>query len=65
MIILNNRETPWREGMTVRQLLDDNGYVYKRIIVKINGQLIHESDWAKRKINDGDKVSAIHLMAGG
>ena len=65
MITLNNREYPWQEGLTVRQLLDENNYVYKRIIVKINGQLVHELDWPKKVIQDGDNVSAMHLMAGG
>lgn len=65
MIILNNRQYPWHEGMTVRKLLDEKGYVYKRITVKINGQLVPESAWQERLIDDGDNVSAIHLMAGG
>jgi thiamine biosynthesis protein ThiS len=65
MIILNNREYPWRQGMTVLQLLTENGFVYKRIVVKINGQLVHELDWQKKEIQDGDDVSAMHLMAGG
>jgi len=65
MIILNNRSYPWCKGMTVQQLLKENGFVYKRIVVKINGQLVHELDWPKKEIQDGDNVSAMHLMAGG
>ena len=65
MIILNQREHAWYPGMTVRRLLDDEGYVYKRIVVKINGRVIPESAWASQAIADGDTVAAIHLMAGG
>lgn len=65
MIILNNEQYPWREGMTVRTLLDEKGYIYKRIVVKINGKLVAEADWEKQEIRDGDDVSAMHLMAGG
>ena len=65
MITLNNDQYPWHEGMTVRTLLDEKGYIYKRIVVKINGRLIAEADWEKQAIRDGDDVSAMHLMAGG
>ena len=65
MIILNTREYPWREGMTVRQLLDESNYVYRRIIVKVNGKHVSEAEWPGSQIKDGDVVEAIHLMAGG
>ena len=65
MITLNNREYPWREGLTVSELLAENDYVYKRIMVSINGRHVEEKDWDIRIINDGDNVSALHLMAGG
>ena len=65
MITLNNREFPWHEGLTVQKLLEENDYVYRRIVVKVNGQLIDEADWPQKEIRDGDDVSAMHLMAGG
>ena len=65
MITLNTREYPWREGMTVRQLLDESNYVYRRIIVKVNGKHVSEAEWPGSQIKDGDVVEAIHLMAGG
>ena len=65
MIILNNREYPWRDGMTVRQLLDESNYVYRRITVKVNGEYVSETDWPNTMVRDGDVVEAIHLMAGG
>lgn len=65
MITLNKRKAPWRDGMTVRQILDENNYVYRRITVKINGELVPETEWLHTKIADGDIVETIHLMAGG
>ena len=65
MITLNTREYPWRDGMTVRQLLDESNYVYRRIIVKVNGKHVSEAEWPGAQIKDGDVVEAIHLMAGG
>lgn len=65
MIKLNNREHPWYEGMTVRQLLNEKGFVYNRITVKVNGLIVPEEQWADKAIADGDEVAALHLMAGG
>ena len=65
MIILNNREYKWYEGMTVRGLLDENDYIYKQIVVVVNGRPLHESKWAETEVHDGDNVDAIHLLAGG
>lgn len=64
-ITLNNRPYPWREGMTVSQLLDENGYIYKRITVSINGKHVDAIDWQTKIINEGDKVVALHALAGG
>jgi len=65
MITLNNREYPWREGLTVRQLLDETNYVYRRITVKVNGKFLSEAEWTSATISDGNVVEALHLMAGG
>jgi len=65
MIRLNGREYPWREGLTAALLLEENQYVYSRIVVKINGRLIPEAQYAHAEIRDGDDVQALHLMAGG
>ena len=65
MITLNTREYPWKEGMTVSQLLSESNYVYKRITVKINGKFVSEAEWSVTTIKDGDVIEALHLMAGG
>ena len=65
MIVLNNREYPWREGITITELIDENDFVYKGIVVIINADPVHESLWAITEIHDGDEVRAIHMMAGG
>ncbi|NLM43718.1 MAG: sulfur carrier protein ThiS [Clostridiales bacterium] len=65
MIIVNGKEFPWEEGMTVRRLLELKKYIYPRITVKINGQIVNEEEYDTKVINDGDNVQCIHLMAGG
>ena len=65
MIIVNTQEHPWHDAMTVQVLLDEKGYIFRHIIVRVNGEYVAEEDWARRMIRDGDDVVVLHLTAGG
>ena len=64
-IQLNHRFYPWREGMTVSSLMDENNYDFPGIIVKINGVLTEEEAWSTSLISAGDNVEIIHIFGGG
>ncbi|HOE35167.1 MAG: sulfur carrier protein ThiS [Chloroflexi bacterium] len=65
MITVNTRENPWREGLTVQALLDEMGFIFRHIIVRVNGEFVPEEAYAQRQIADGDDVQVMHLIAGG
>ena len=65
MLTVNNTEHSFRQGMTIKTLMDEKGFVFHRIIVKVNGKLIEDSDYSSITLNDGDNVEAIHVFAGG
>ena len=65
MLTVNNTEHPFHEGMTIKTLMDEKGFVFHRIIVKVNGSLIEDSSYANTVLSDGDTVEAIHIFAGG
>ena len=65
MLTVNNTGHPFSEGMTVKSLMDEKGYVFHRIIVKINGKVLENTDYSDIYLNDGDNVEAIHVFAGG
>ena len=65
MLMVNNTEYPFHDGMTIRTLMDEKGFVFHRIIVKVNGKLIDEGFYAGTILSDGDNVEAIHIFAGG
>ena len=65
MLTVNNTEHPFHEGMTVKTLLDEKGFVFHRIIVKINDKVIEDADFANTFLRDGDNVKALHIFAGG
>jgi len=65
MLMVNNTEHPFREGMTIKTLLDEKGYVFHRIIVKLNDRVVEDADFAVTFLQDGDDLKAIHIFAGG
>ena len=65
MLTVNNTGHPFRDGLTVKSLMDEKGFVFHRIIVKVNGQLIEDSNYPNTVLSDGDNVEAIHVFAGG
>ncbi len=65
MISVNTHEQPWREGLNVQALLDDMGFIFRHIIVRVNGEYVPEEAYAQRSIADGDDVQVMHLIAGG
>ncbi|MEL7645268.1 MAG: sulfur carrier protein ThiS [Anaerolineaceae bacterium] len=65
MITVNTREQPWREGLNVQSLLDEMGFIFRHIIVRVNGEYVPEEAYDARLISDGDDVQVLHLIAGG
>jgi thiamine biosynthesis protein ThiS len=65
MLKVNNADYSFREGMTVKTLMEEKGYVFHRIIVKLNGRLLEETEYSGANLKDGDNVEAIHVFAGG
>jgi len=65
MLKVNNSDHPFREGMTVKALMDEKGFVFHRIIVKLNGRVVENESYSDIVLKDGDDVQAIHVFAGG
>ena len=65
MIKVNGKDFAWEDGLTVEKLLQKKRFSYSRIILTVNGEIVPKEDYGKKLIKDGDKVQAIHLMAGG
>jgi thiamine biosynthesis protein ThiS len=65
MLNVNHSEYPFHDGMTIRTLMDEKGFIFHRIIVKLNGKIVEDTDYAGTLLQDGDNVEAIHVFAGG
>ena len=65
MLTVNNAEHPFHEGMTLKTLMEEKGFVFHRIIVKLNDRVVEDAEFAGTFLHDGDNVKAIHIFAGG
>ncbi|OGU58154.1 MAG: thiamine biosynthesis protein ThiS [Ignavibacteria bacterium RBG_13_36_8] len=66
MIIINDRDkVEWKEGMTVRDLLDKMNYTYSLITVVVDDEVVLEEDYDHFKLKDETNVSVFHLAHGG
>ena len=65
MLKVNNSDHPFRNGMTIKALMDEKGFVFHRIIVKLNGEVVDDNNYTNTVLKDGDDVKAIHIFAGG
>lgn len=65
MIKVNTHNHPWHAGLTVQGLLDEKQFIFRHIIVRVNGAYIPEEQYPTHLIQDEDDVQVLHLMAGG
>jgi sulfur carrier protein len=65
MIDINGHKVEWVEGITVEKLLQKMNYTFPKIVVRVNGRVIEQHQWAEHHIPDCAKVQAHHLIAGG
>ncbi|MEA4811551.1 MAG: sulfur carrier protein ThiS [Anaerolineaceae bacterium] len=65
MIKVNTEDHPWVKPLSVQDLLDEKGFIFPHIVVRINGDYVEEDEYPNRIIHDGDDVLVLHLMAGG
>lgn len=62
MITVNNRQSEHFDGMTVKDILVSNNFIYEGLIIKVNGKLIEDEAFI---VKEGDDVKVIHICHGG
>jgi sulfur carrier protein ThiS len=65
MVRVGDQEVPWREGMTITDLLREMGDPYPYPVVRIGDRHISRRDFSKVKVPRNSEVFLIHLIAGG
>ena len=65
-MILNRRPyAGWREGLTVKNVIDENKFTWPKLVVKVNNQLVWPEDYENVVLKEDDDLQVIHLLGGG
>ncbi|MBR5342778.1 MAG: sulfur carrier protein ThiS [Oscillospiraceae bacterium] len=65
-MILNYREyKSWREGLTVRDVIEENTFTWPKLVVKRNGTVIWPEEYGSTVLDETDDLEVIHLLGGG
>ena len=66
MIRVNGDEMPWRDGMSVQDVLDAKNYTFRMIAVWINDEPVERgAGYSAALVPDGANVEVIHMFSGG
>ncbi|OGP98065.1 MAG: hypothetical protein A2Z51_03755 [Deltaproteobacteria bacterium RBG_19FT_COMBO_52_11] len=65
MVRVGNKELPWREGMTLADLLRELGDPYPYAVARIGDRIISNPDFGRTTVPNNSEVFLIPLIAGG
>jgi len=65
MIRINGKQHPWREGMTIEDLLHDLNDSHHYAVVRINDKYVSRPYFKKTLIPDDAEVFLLPMIAGG
>jgi sulfur carrier protein len=65
MIIVNGEQMEWREGLTVAEILEIRNYIFRMLVIQVNGELVKRGTYDKAVVPDGATVEVIHMISGG
>ena len=65
MITVNGDPVPWREGLTVSEVMKEKNFKFRLISVWVGGNFSDKERYAEVKIPDGAYVQVIHNISGG
>jgi len=65
MILVNGEKMAWVPGMTVRDILKARNYIFRMLVVQVNGELVKRGTYDTALVPDGATVDVIHMISGG
>ncbi len=64
-IQLNGNEKQLESGLTLKQLIDNEGLSNNRLAAEVNQEIISKTKHHDFILHDGDKVEIVHAIGGG
>ncbi len=65
MIIVNGANCPQAAGLTVTELLEQEGYPTKSVAVECNGNIVPKNEYEAYRFSDSDVVEVVRFVGGG
>jgi thiamine biosynthesis protein ThiS len=65
MISVNGETLAHTAGMTVADILRIKNFIFRMLVVQVNGKIVKRPAYATTTIPDGADVQVIHLISGG
>lgn len=65
MITVNGERMEWRPGLTVADILAIRNYIFRMLVIQVNGELVKRGTYDKAVVPDGADVEVIHMISGG
>lgn len=65
MLTVNGDPHPWREGLTVAELLKEKAFTFPMKVISVNKVLVLKPNYPTYVLADGDDVQVVHLTGGG
>jgi thiamine biosynthesis protein ThiS len=65
MIVLNGKELPWQEGMTIADLLNSLNDAHHYAVVRVNGKYVSRPHFDDYHLPDKAEIFLIPMVAGG
>jgi len=65
VITVGEERRPWREGLTVQEVLNAAGFEGRLVYVRVNGQRVAPPQWANTTVPDGAQVRILPVVLGG
>ncbi|HZW82995.1 MAG TPA: sulfur carrier protein ThiS [Candidatus Deferrimicrobium sp.] len=64
-IVVNGQQQPIREGLTIKQLLEEQKAAVAIAIVEHNGQILTKECWDDTILQENDTLEILILIGGG
>jgi thiamine biosynthesis protein ThiS len=64
-IIVNGKDHPYKDGMTVASLLAEVLTTPGTVVVEVNGEIIQRERFDEMPLNTGDMIEIVNFVGGG
>ena len=64
VVVANGREIAWNSG-TIEEFLVGQQLLPRSVVVEHNGEAVSPSEFSSRRLNAGDRLEIVKVVAGG